>query len=156
MIRPLVRTVSVLGTVAVVTLTFVPSASAATVNPSQCLNGAPSGDFVDSSYSPVELNNITLFCGGRNTGVKHINIRHKIAKNGSDDANVIKCHDNIASMGYTVPASGGRNRGLQISRGNGWTATLVYRNPNDQDRFKTVTMFTSDNNNWGACARFPN
>jgi hypothetical protein len=118
---------------------------------SACLNGdAGPRELVASSNGPSFFSNVSLYCGDPTKGVIHIDSEHPISEDGSDDANVAQCHSNIMYYGDEVPAAEG-NRAWQIARPSGGTATLVF----DATSLETITMFTSDSNNWAACAAYP-
>lgn len=91
-----------------------------------------------------------LSCGDFTYGVIHIDADHEIKADGSDDDNVSACMLTIMSFGQEVPAATG-NRAYRITRqSGGGTATIVVR---DSD-LQVVSMFTSDSNNWAACANY--
>lgn len=114
---------------------------------SECFFEGTPGDVVyqvTTTWTPV----ITLSCGTPTYGVIHIDESHPINENGSDDAHVNACMLKIISFGDEVPASQG-NVAYQIKRrSNGGTATIVWRTSD----YQVVTMYTSDSNNWAACA----
>lgn len=122
------------------------------VTASSCLTG-DSGprERVATSNGPSFFSNVILYCGDPTKGVLHINAAHPISEDGSDDVNVRDCHNNIMFRGDEIPAAAG-NRAWQIARPTGGSATLVF----DSESNETITMFTSDSNNWAACAAFPN
>jgi hypothetical protein len=112
--------------------------------PSACLNGdAGPRELVASSNGPSFFTNVTLYCGDPTKGVVHINSDHSIRDDGTDDYNVRRCHDNTVYYGREVPA-------WQIARPTGGTATIVF----DEKTLETISMFTSDSNNWAACAAY--
>ena len=118
---------------------------------SACLNGDTGPrDVVAVSNGPSFFSNVSLYCGDPTKGVIRIDSEHPINEDGSDDDNVYNCHGNIMYHGDEVPAAEG-NRAWQIARPSGGTATLVF----DATSLETITMFTSDNNNWAACAAYP-
>ncbi len=119
--------------------------------PSACFSGeAGPQDYVAVSNGPSFFTNVTLLCGDPTKGIIHIDAAHPIDPGGADDENVRTCHHNVMYYGSEVPANAG-NRAWQITRPAGGTATVVF----DAYTLETVTMFTSDSNNWAACARFP-
>lgn len=119
--------------------------------PSACFNGdAGPRDTVSVANGPSFFTNVILYCGDPTKGVIHIDAEHPIAEDGSDDENVQDCHKNVMFRGEEVRANAG-NRAWQVARPSGGTATVVF----DADTLETITMFTSDSNNWAACARFP-
>ncbi len=54
-----------------------------------------------------------------------------------------------AACGEEVAAARG-NRAWQITRPDRWSATTVF----DAETLEVISMFTSDSNNWAACAAY--
>lgn len=120
------------------------------VPPSYCLSGdADPRDVVSSVSGPSFFSSVTLYCGDPTKGVLHIDAAHPISVDGSDDDNVVLCLNRIMYYGEEVPAAPG-NRAWQIARSDRWSATTVF----DADTLEVISMFTSDSNNWAACAAF--
>lgn len=89
-------------------------------------------------------------CGRYDYGVVHIDASHPIDEGGADDENFLFCFRRIlTSPNYEIPAAPG-NIGVRMTRGDGGTSTLVYRESDGM----VATMHTSDpgGNNWYACA----
>ena len=155
---PTFRTASFVAFIVGVALSALALApAAAAVEPyraypaSACLSGdAGPFDLVwkgDRNGGPPLLR---LTCGlPTGTGVLHIDASHPIAEDGTDDTNLRRCANNIVRSGQEVEAANG-NRALQIRRSDGGSATIVYQERDGS----VVTMFTSDSNNWRACADF--
>lgn len=116
---------------------------------SSCLTGdsGPRG-LVVATNGPTFFSNLYLYCGDPTKGIIHINAEHPIKEDGSDDENVANCARNIMHRGSEIPAAQG-NRAYRITRAEGGSATLVW-----DENSNEVIMFTSDNNNWAACAAF--
>lgn len=153
--RRALQAIALSALTAITTALFAPGpawAGVTIVPASACFNGeAGPRDLVASSNGPTFFSNVSLFCGDPTKGVIHIDAEHPINANGSDDANVRNCHHNVMHRGSEVPANPG-NRAWQITRPGGGSATVVF----DANTLETITMFTSDSNNWAACAAYPN
>lgn len=108
-------------------------------------------EFGRVTYFGPEPGGIDLRCGRWDYGVIHTDASHPIADNGDDDVNFLNCFRRIlTSPNYPIPAEPG-NIALRMKRGDGGTATLVYREFDGM----VVTMHTSElpgGNNWYACA----
>ncbi|WP_144312008.1 hypothetical protein [Actinopolyspora erythraea] len=147
---------------------FVPQVSAspdkeparAYTTASNCLDNGPSAAIVGQvTVGGVFGRQIVLNCGDYTHGIIHIDSSHPISEDGSDDDAIVQCMSNILTMGYEYPANQG-NIAYRIERPGGGTATIVYREDTVNDYFENyhvvVSMYTSDSNNWAACARYPN
>jgi hypothetical protein len=121
------------------------------VGASECFSSAPPSATVYRVVAPGF--GVGLLCGDRTQGVFHIDERHPIAEDGSDDENIRRCMFNIFTRSdrYEIPADD-PYVGVQIRRPTGGTATAIY-NPSNG---RVVTMYTSDGlgNNWAACAAY--
>jgi hypothetical protein len=121
-------------------------ASAATTSASACLKGYDGPYALVNAYAGVNLK-----CGDPSKGVIHIDASHPIAEDGRDDVHVDRCMNNILAYGKSVSANAG-NAAKRITRSSGGYAQLVW----DSSTKDVITMYTSDSNNWTACAAYPN
>jgi hypothetical protein len=121
-------------------------ALASTTSASACLNGYSGPYDLVNSYAGINLK-----CGDPSKGVLHIDASHPIATNGRDDVHVDRCMDNILAYGRSVTANPG-NTAKRITRSSGGYAQIVW----DSRTKDVITMYTSDSNNWTACAAYPN
>lgn len=122
------------------------AAEAANTSASACLQGLEGPYTVVNSYGGLNLK-----CGDPTKGILHINADHPINEDGADDVHIDQCMNNIVAYGAPAAANPG-NSSKRITRPSGGYAQIVW----DSDTKDVITMYTSDSNNWAACARFPN
>jgi hypothetical protein len=127
---------------------FTPTAAEAAANTSAsaCLQGFEGPSVIVNSYGGLNLR-----CGDPTKGILHIDSSHPINEHGADDVHVDRCMNNIVGLGSPVSANPG-NAAKRITRPSGGWAQIVW----DTGTKDVITMYTSDNNNWAACAAFPN
>lgn len=139
-------TAKVVALGAIVAFSTALPAAANDASASSCLKGYDGPYEVVNSYR-----GIVLKCGDYSKGIIHIDDGHPISESGRDDVRVERCMNNIIGYGKSAPANSG-NTARRITRPSGGWAQIVW----DSSSKNVVTMYTSDNNNWKACAAYPN
>lgn len=127
---------------------FTPAAAeaAARTSASACLQGLSGPYDLVNSYGGLNLK-----CGDPTKGVLHIDSSHPINEDGADDVHINRCMNNIVGLGVPRAASGGISA-KRITRPSGGWAQIIW----DSGTKDVLSMYTSENNNWAACAAYPN